>query len=355
MKKVLYLLLIILCMLAIAFIARNFYQYRQLSKTRVTSEKGIDRLFYLDIRGQKTGVLARGNDLSNPILLMIHGGPGYPDMMLGRCYDEGLLNEFTVVRYDQRGVGKSRSANLKDAQLSIDNFTQDLLALTDALKANIPNVDVYLIGHSWGTVLGIKAAHQAPDKFKAYIGMGQIVHQQKADSISYEYCLKKAEEYGDKEALKILNKMDATLYSSSRELLSQQREILQKYKGSSYQEGVRDELKQCVLQSPEMSILEVLTYQSRGREMDQKIFPQLLEVDFFTRIEKLELPVFFFGGRHDFHVPSVLAESYLNQLEAPQKDFYWFEESGHLPIYEENEKFAESLIEIKTSLAQQSP
>ena len=262
MKKVLYLLLILLGLLAIAFIARNFYQYRQLSRTRVTSEAGIDRLFYLDIRGQKTGVLARGNDLSNPILLMIHGGPGYPDMILGRCYDEGLLDEFTVVRYDQRGIGKSRSDKLKDAQLSIENFTQDLLALTDALKANIPHVDVYLLGHSWGTVLGIKAAYQAPDKFKAYIGMGQIVHQQKADSISFEFCLKQAKEHGDEEALEILNNMDANLYSSSRELLSQQREILQKYKGSNYQEGVRDELKRlCTsisgnehIRSPDLSI-----------------------------------------------------------------------------------------------------
>ncbi|MEL6252276.1 MAG: hypothetical protein AAFR87_09730 [Bacteroidota bacterium] len=149
--------------------------------------------------------------------------------------------------------------------------------------------------------------------------------------------------------------MDANLYSGSRELLSEQREILQKFKGSTYQEGVRDELKQCVFQSPEMSILEGLTYQSIGRDLDQKIFPQLLKADFFKEIQNLELPVFFFGGRHDFHVPFILAEEYLNQLEAPKKDFYWFEESGHLPVYEENEKFVESLIGIKTSLAQQSP
>lgn len=355
MKRILYVFITLMVLVAMSFLLRNFYQYRQLSKTRIQSSSGIDRLFYLDIRGQKTGVLARGNDLSNPILLMIHGGPGYPDMMLGRCYDEGLLDEFTVVRYDQRGVGKSRSSKLKDAQLTIDNFTQDLLALTDALKANIPHVDVYLLGHSWGTVLGLKAVQQSPEKYKAYIGMGQIVHQQKADSISYAYCLQKAKEANDKDALEVLGGMNANLYSSSRELLAQQRELLQKYKGSSYKEGIRDELKQCVLHSPEMSILEILTYTSKGREMDQKVFPQLLELDFFRNIPKVELPVFLFGGRHDFHVPSILAEEYLNHLEAPQKAFYWFENSGHLPVYEENDKFVESLIEIKTSLAPQAP
>lgn len=349
MKKILFVFFTLVVLLAMSFLIRNFYQYRQLAKSRVSSNTGIDRLFYLNIRGQKTGVLARGNDLKNPILLMIHGGPGYPDMMLARCYDEGLLDEFTVIRYDQRGIGKSRVEDTKLDKLNIEVLRDDLLALVDALKEKIPKVDVYLLGHSWGTVLGLKAVHIAPRKFKAYIGMGQIVHQQKADSISYHYSLKKAIEANAQEDMEVLAEMKANSYSRKPKQLKVQRKILKKYKGSHFKEGVMADLRNCVLRSPEMSIWELITYQSQGAEMDEKLFPQLLSLNFFEQIPKLEIPIYFFGGRHDYHVPSKLAEAYIEELEAPQKRFIWFEESGHLPIYEENEKFVSSLKALKAS------
>ena len=349
MKKILYLLFILLILLVLVVLGRSFAQLQQHKATKVREGKGIDRLFYLNIRGQKTAILARGKNLRNPMLLMIHGGPGYPDMMLARCYDEALLDEFTVIRYDQRGIGKSRTEDINLDNLSIELLTQDLLALTDALKEQIPNVDIYLLGHSWGTVLGLKAVHIAPTKFKAYIGMGQIVHQQKGDSISHSYSLEQAKKANDQEDIKSLEGMKANRYNRKPEQLKLQRSILKKYKGSHFKEGVMTDLRNCVLKSPEMSVLELLTYQSQGAEMDQKLFPRLLALNFFEEILKLELPIYFFGGRHDYHVPSILAEAYLEELEAPKKRFIWFEESGHLPIYEENEKFVSSLKELKAS------
>ncbi|MEM6800347.1 MAG: alpha/beta hydrolase [Bacteroidota bacterium] len=349
MKKLLYLLFFLLILVVLAVLGRSFAQLQQHKATKVREGKGIDRLFYLNIRGQKTGILARGKNLANPMLLMVHGGPGYPDMMLARCYDEALLDEFTVIRYDQRGIGKSRAENMNLDNLSIEMLTQDLLALADALKAQIPGVDVYLLGHSWGTVLGLKAAQIAPDKFKAYIGMGQIVHQQKGDSISYAYSLEKAKEAHAQADVETLSEMKANSYSRKADQLKLQRNILKKYKGSHVKEGVMTDLRNCVLKSPEMSVLELLSYRREGAEMDEKLFPQLLPLNFFEEIPKLELPVYFFGGRHDYHVPSILAAAYLQQVEAPQKTFIWFEKSGHLPIYEENKKFVSSLKELKVS------
>ena len=51
------------------------------------------------------------------------------------------------------------------------------------------------------------------------------------------------------------------------------------------------------------------------------------------------MPVYFFLGRHDYQIPSTLAERYLNDLEAPKKELVWFENSAHSPQYEEAAKF----------------
>lgn len=347
MKKALYFLFFLLISLVVLGIARSWYQYRELSHTQVKSTKGIDRLFYLDIRGNQTAVLARGNDLSNPMLLMIHGGPGYPDMMLSRCFDQGLLDEFTVVRYDQRGAGKSENGEQKASKLTIGNFTEDLIALTDALKQHIPNVDVYVLGHSWGTVLGLKAVDQAPEKYKAYIGMGQIVHEVRGDKISYQYTLDKAKEAKNQDVVDELLELNPDSYSRNREQLMLQRKYLKQFGGSSHDPEVMDKLKYCVLRSPEMSLTEIFRYQSKGRDLDKLIFPQLLDIDFFEEIPEVKIPIYLLGGRYDYHVPSILAEQYLEQVRAPQKEFIWFERSGHLPIYEENVRFVEEVIRIK--------
>lgn len=351
MKKVLYILFFLLIALVLAGITRSWYQYRQLSETQVKRTNGIDRLFYLNIQGNKTAVLARGNDLDNPILLMVHGGPGYPDMMLSRCFDQGLLDDFTVVRYDQRGAGKSQEEKLVTSKLTIGNFTEDLLSLTDALTQHIPNVDIYLLGHSWGTILGVKAIHKAPEKYKVYIGMGQIVHEQRGDKISYQYTLDKAREKQDEEAITDLLELNPDSYSKTREHLHLQRKYLKQFGGSSHKPGIMDELKACVLKSPEMNVLELFSYQSKGQALDELIFPQVLDIDFFTEIPEVKIPFFLFAGRYDYHVPSILAEQYVQALMAPQKEMIWFEESGHMPIYEENEKFVEELIRIKKAFS----
>lgn len=80
------------------------------------------------------------------------------------------------------------------------------------------------------------------------------------------------------------------------------------------------------------------------------MFSQLLSIDFFTEIPSVEKPIFFFSGRHDYHVPSMLNFKYFEHIQAPQKEFIWFENAGHLPIYEENERFCNTLVQLKSQL-----
>ena len=55
--------------------------------------------------------------------------------------------------------------------------------------------------------------------------------------------------------------------------------------------------------------------------------------------------MFFILGRHDEHVPSVLAAEYFRQIEAPAKRLYWLERSGHYPPFEEPDVFNRILVQ----------
>jgi L-proline amide hydrolase len=125
-----------------------------------------------EINGAEHGIMIRGNDINNPILIFVHGGPGAPEMPYVRKYQDILEKHFTVVHYDQRGAGKSFRFFEDYSELSVELLIEDLLELTDYIKDKLQQEEVLLVGHSFGTTVGIKAVHKAPEKYLAYIGVG---------------------------------------------------------------------------------------------------------------------------------------------------------------------------------------
>ena len=97
--------------------------------------------------------------------------------------------------------------------------------------------------------------------------------------------------------------------------------------------------------SPEYSIFDSLNV-LKGKNISlEQMLTQLLEVDLFSEIPSVDVPVYFFSGRHDYNTPFVLVEEYYEALEAPKKELVWFEESAHSPNIEEPERFNRLMVE----------
>ncbi len=342
---------LIIMLILIAGIFDNLVACRvHLTKRQYQETKAeIEELVTYNINGYDSKVLIRGVKRDNPILLFIHG-LGYSDMMFTRCYDQKLLDDFTIVRYDQRGVGKSDSKVIEDSSLTIENYISDLLCLTDSIQIRFPDAKIYLLGHSWGTVLGLEACYRSPEKYACYISMAQIVNQKKADKISYDYALKKAKDEKLSDCIKILKGLNRETYNQNHDSLLMQRGCLKMVGGTYGSPEAIDDMKNCALRSPEHGLFELLFTPGKAKKVERLIFPSMLEVNFFETISRIEVPVFFFGGRHDYLVPSVLSHQYFETVHAPVKEFLWFEKSGHLPLYEENDKFTTELKRIKSQL-----
>ena len=118
----------------------------------------VSEKIWVDINGVKQGMVVRGENERNPVLLWVHGGPGMPDYLLTEQYPTNLEDLFTVVWWDQRGTALSYDANIPPETMTIEQIISDTLAVTDYLRQRFNQEKIYLLGHSWGSLIAIQAA-----------------------------------------------------------------------------------------------------------------------------------------------------------------------------------------------------
>jgi pimeloyl-ACP methyl ester carboxylesterase len=148
-------------------------------------------------------ILIRSESATNPVVLFVHGGPGTSWLTLMRKNTQPLEKYFTVVNWDQRRAGKSFSAG-RFAEMTMGAFADDLIALSSDLARRFHKNKILLVGHSWGSVIGVIAASRRPDLFSAYIGIGQMSRMAESELISYKWTLEQAERAKDQSSVKKL-------------------------------------------------------------------------------------------------------------------------------------------------------
>jgi len=100
------------------------------------------------------------------------------------------------------------------------------------------------------------------------------------------------------------------------------------------------------LAAPEYGLYDKLNWFRGVLDTLDVVYPQLWETDFREQAPHLEVPMYFFIGRHDINAPVSLTEEYFELLEAPHKEIVWFESSGHTPWVSESDEFVKAMVEI---------
>jgi len=261
-----------------------------------------------------------------------------------------------VVTWDQRGAGLSFSKDVPPETMTIEQFITDGHELVEYLKERFGAEKIYVMGHSWGTVIGTRLIDRYPEDFYAYVGIGQVVNKTENERISYEYVYGKAVESGNGKAIRELEEVGPPVNGvygddpSDLDGLMIQRKWLTKLGGGLYNKTSYIPYYATYILSPEYSIFDSLNV-LKGKNISlEQMLTQLLEVDLFSEIPSVDVPVYFFSGRHDYNTPFELVEEYYEALEAPKKELVWFEESAHYMIFAEPEKLAEELIAMKNEV-----
>lgn len=307
----------------------------------------IAELRKVELNGHKEWISIRGKNRNNPVLLFLAGGPGGTQMAATRYELSGLEEHFVVVSWDQPGSGKSYNAVPKD-KITVDTYIRDGIALTDLLRKRFGTEKIYLMGESWGSALGIFLVHAAPEKYYAFIGTGQMVDFKETEIMDYKKAMELAKENNDEKTVKklIANGMppyygkDVTWKSAV--YLDYLSGYMVKNPGitnSGYHTG-RDML------SSEYGIWDSINYLRGVINTFNQVYPQLYDVDLRKSCTKLQVPIFFFLGKHDVNAPISLTQEYYDLLKAPQKGIVWFDHSGHSPWMNESELFVKQTVRV---------
>ncbi len=297
--------------------------------------------------GMEQSILVRSRDKRNPVLLFLHGGPGYPQIAYARKYQSELEKHFTVVNWDQRGSGKSYRWGMTEDDLQVDRLVQDTHELTNYLRKKFNHPKIFLAGHSWGSLLGIWTVQKHPGDYYAYIGIGQVAHSPEGERLSYEFALREAKARNNEEAVEALQSIGYPPYANPRKDTTLERKWVTAFGGSERQIDSNADLIKGILFSPEYTLLDgVRLAQGNGLSL-RAIRPQTENTNLFESVPELKVPVYLAMGRYDYMTPSEVAYRYYEKLAAPKKRFVWFEESAHFPHFEETEKFCRLMTDIK--------
>lgn len=307
----------------------------------------IAEIRYLRLGGLDQWVMVRGLSVANPCLILLHGGPGFPEMRLFRHFNAELEKSFTVVYWEQRGTGKSFDRKTPRSSLTVEQFIADLGELVDWVRQRLGKDKVAIYGHSWGSLLGVLYAARFPEKVSAYVGTGQIGDWPASEALSYDFTLAEAERRGNRKALKELRAIGSPPHAYWQ--MSVQRKWLARFVGIV--RGLKFwNFVGIVLGGPESSIWDLPNI-LRGFMLSKVTWPEVSALNLMKSVPSLQVPVFFFIGRHDHVVDPAGSAAYFEMLTAPSKKFVWFEESAHEPPAEEPAKFNTLMADLVLPVA----
>jgi pimeloyl-ACP methyl ester carboxylesterase len=305
----------------------------------------ISEKIYVTVNGVRQGMFIKGRDATNPVLLYLHGG--MPDYFLTERYPTGLDDYFTVVWWEQRGSGLSFSPDIPPETMTAQQVVADMIELTNHLRARFGQDKIYLMGHSGGTFFGIQAVARAPELYYAYIGVAQMSCQLESERLAYRYMLQRFKDDGDAKMVRRLEKGPVTDSIPLPDSYGSVRDVAMHKLGI----GTMHNMKSIV------SGLLVSSFLSREYTLGEKIrmwrgklfagrflWNEQLATDLRQRVTELQVPVYFLHGIYDYTVSYPLAKAYLEELRAPVRGFYTFEQSAHSPLFEEPESMREIML-----------
>jgi pimeloyl-ACP methyl ester carboxylesterase len=118
-------------------------------------EGSISTIEKVEVGGIQQGLIIRGEDITKPVLLFLHGGPGTPEFAVLQESDLNLEKNFVVVYWDQRGAGLSYASDIPAATMNVDQLIEDTKELSEILKTRFDEEKLFLMGHSWGGDLSL--------------------------------------------------------------------------------------------------------------------------------------------------------------------------------------------------------
>jgi pimeloyl-ACP methyl ester carboxylesterase len=326
--------------------AFDFFRARNAKDYAIAATSGIEEAKYLKVGDIEQWVTIRGEDRSNPIVLVLHGGPGDATNPWGYAGFRTWLKTYTVVQWDQRGAGKTlgRNGRASAETVTIDRLVQDGVELADTLRTSLRKDKIILLGHSWGSVLGVLMAKRKPDLFQAFVGTGQVGKPAGAYDVAFNALIAKARALGDARALRELQELGPPPYKDWHGYQVQRR-------WSNLFEGADAFIASMLgfgLSAPGYTIADILDWFDGQNLSAERLITQERALAPTALAGRFELPLFVIQGAEDFTTPTSIAKAFVDGVDAPHKRFVTIK-GGHFAVFMNSSEFLKEMRALLTA------
>jgi proline iminopeptidase len=325
-----------LCWKTILVLAAAATSSAQDSRTR------IDRTAFVPIGDIEQWISIRGDDRANPVLLVVHGGPGEAQWPQAETY-KPWEKAFTVVQWDQRGAGHTfgrYGTNTPD--VTLERIARDGVELAEYLCRDLGKKKIIVLGHSWGSIVATRMVQMRPSLFAVYVGTGQVASWAAMVNTQYDLVLAKARANGDQAAIKQIE-ADRPDPANAKQYFDfsgkYQVRSLWPAPDQAWLQHLRSQLPELQGRDPEQT-----KYLEEGMEFQgEHVLRDQLSINLPRTACRIDTAYFVIQGRDDIVTPTQAAVQYFKCVRAPKKELILIANAGHFAFMTASEKFLEAL------------
>lgn len=312
----------------------------------------IASLEQVSIGDHQQWIMLRAQSTDNPVLLYLSGGPGQSNLSYSRVFFEDLTRDFVVVSWDERGTGKSYTSLDPIETLTLEQAIANTAELTDYLRERFDEQKIYLMGESWGSLLGVLSVQKHPERYHAFIGSGQMVDVQESDRQIYQALLQSANQRGDQSLIEKLQQYGEPPYEdipyANGFMMSQYPQLEQSYTPPQayIQRGMSARLGPWNILGSEYNLVEKVNILRGLIDMFTVMYPQIQSVDFRQSVQQLAVPIYILDGAAELSARREPLLEWFDRLDAPKKELFTFENAAHSVAFEQFEALVNILREI---------
>jgi pimeloyl-ACP methyl ester carboxylesterase len=289
---------------------------------------------FVPIGGIEQWITIKGQDCRNPVLLMVHGGPGDAMSPFADTIYAGWDKVVTLVQWDQRGAGMTygRQRPSEDTPLTLAQMTADGVAVARYLSQRLGQRQLIVMGSSWGSILSVHMLKAQPELFSAYIGTAQIVRSVDNLRASVDAVTQLAQAAGDQATLSQLDKLGPPPWTNPRSFGALRR-ATRRYEAQHSTPAPQA----WWVPAPAYASAQALADAEASDDYSYLQFVGLTGQGMFSQVDlpqlglDMTMPFYLVQGEADLVTTPELARRYLAQVRAPAKGFVLVPLAGHDP------------------------